>query len=257
VHLKTNSEWVEWGRRDPLFGVASWKSKNVEGTAPWTADDFYRVGHSDWQDFDAQWRRYGYIPGTFVEVGCGAGRITRQLATAFERGHAVDVSKDMIRYASAHILARNVEWHVTEGLVIPLEDNSVDAAFSCHVLQHLPSPEAGYTYFNEMMRTLRPGGSLMIHLPVHIFPAAVSRKFAVLCNFLYRRLLSALDLQSSYKRFRMRRGGAPPMHGISYEQEALYDVLLGMGFIRVEFTTFPVNSRGTLHSFVMATKPRE
>jgi ubiquinone/menaquinone biosynthesis C-methylase UbiE len=254
--LKTNSEWLEWGRRDPLFGVASWENKSVTGAIPWTDEEFYALGESDWRDFDERWRRYGYNAGSFVEIGCGAGRITKQLVKAFASGHAFDVSDGMIRYAASHVASGNIEWHITDGLTIPLENNSVDAVFSCHVLQHFPSCEAGYACFAEIARVLKPGGTLMIHLPIHMFPVAVSRKFAALCEFLFGRLLFAIDVQSGYRRFRMRRGATPPMHGISYEQGKLYRALLRVGLVRVEMATFPLTSNGELHAFVMATKPK-
>jgi ubiquinone/menaquinone biosynthesis C-methylase UbiE len=256
MDLKSNSEWLEWGRRDPLFGVASWANKNVEGDSPWTDAEFYAVGESDWQDFQERWQRYGYTPGIFVEIGCGAGRMTKQLSGAFECGHALDISQDMIHYASARVKASNVEWHTTQGLTIPLEGGSVDAAFSCHVLQHLPSQEAGYAYFGEIFRTLKPGGSMMIHLPIHVFPSITSMKFVQLCNLLYRRLLYVLDVRSSLQRILMKHGGTPPMLGMSYEQGALYHALVSMGFERVEFVTFPIRSNGGLHQFVFGTKPK-
>lgn len=256
MELKTNSEWLEWGRRDPLFGVASWKTKEAGGSTPWTDEEFYALGASDWKDFEEHWRRYGYTAGTFLEIGCGAGRITKQLALAFKRGHALDVSKDMIGYASRNVTTGNVEWHETQGLTIALDDDSVDAAFSCHVLQHLPSMKAGYDYFREVFRVLKPGGTLMIHLPIHSFPTAVSLKFSALCDLLYRRLLFVSSVRSSYQRLRMKRGGTPPMHGTSYDQAVLYRALLGMRYKRVEFATFAVASNGFPHSFVMATKPQ-
>jgi ubiquinone/menaquinone biosynthesis C-methylase UbiE len=256
MNLKSNSEWVEWGRRDPLYGVASWEKKNVGGGASWTDEEFYALGESDWQDFEERWRKHGYTPGKFVEIGCGAGRITKQLSAKFDSGLALDVSEDMIRYASSHVNASNVKWQVTQGLEIPLPDNSVDAVFSCHVFQHFASVEAGYTYFGEVMRTLKPGGSFMIHLPIHMFPWAVSMKGANLLEFFYQRMIMpALSLRSSYKRFRMRHGGTPPMHGVSYEQHELYGRLRTLGFERVEFDCFPTRSNGNLQPFVMATKP--
>ncbi|HEY2119949.1 MAG TPA: class I SAM-dependent methyltransferase [Candidatus Acidoferrum sp.] len=253
--LKTNAEWVEWGRRDPLFGVANWKGKSLDGATPWTDGEFYALGESDWGDFEMRWRKYGYTPGIFVEIGCGAGRITKQLSLAFERGIALDVSEDMIRYASVHVPAKNIDWRVTQGLTVPVADNSVDAIFSCHVFQHLASTSAGYTYFAEFLRALKPGGALMIHLPIHMFPYMVSQKFAGLCSFLYRWVLKAEDVKSAYKRYRMGRGAAPPMHGMSYDQVTLHRTLTEMGFVRVEFATFPLTSNDVLHGFVMATKP--
>jgi ubiquinone/menaquinone biosynthesis C-methylase UbiE len=256
MQLKTNSEWLEWGRRDPLFGVANWKTKEIGGVAPWTDEEFYALGASDWLDFERHWKQYGYTPGTFLEIGCGAGRITKQLASAFRDGYALDVSKDMINYASKHLQTGNVEFHQTEGLVIPLADRTVDAAFSCHVLQHLPSEQAGYAYFREVFRVLKPGGSLMIHLPIHCFPTAVSLKFASFCDFLYRRLRFVTSVRSSYQRFRMKHGSAPPMHGTSYEQASLQRALHEMGYVQIEFCTFAVASNGFPHSFVMAAKSR-
>lgn len=253
--LKTNAEWIEWGRRDPLFGVASWKGKGIGGGAPWTDEAFYALGESDWRDFELRWRRYGYHAGTFAEIGCGAGRITKQLSRTFRDGHAFDVSPDMIRYASARIDAKNIEWHVTEGISLPVVSNTIHGVFSCHVFQHLPSEDAGCAYFREINRVLRPGGSLMIHLPVHIFPVAVSKKFVALCEFLYGRLLWALDMKSVRMRSLMMRGGTPPMHGISYDQQKLYRSVGAAGFERVEFATFPLKSNDALHTFIMATKP--
>jgi SAM-dependent methyltransferase len=253
--LKSNSEWVEWGRRDPLFGVASWANKNIGGSSPWTDSEFYALGEKDWCDFEDHWRRYGYTPGTFVEIGCGAGRITNQISKTFAKGHALDVSQDMIRFASAHVTASNVQWHVTQGLQIPLPDSTVDGVFSCHVFQHLQTPEAGFAYFAEIMRILKPGGTLMVHLPVYVFPGLTSKRFLWFCEFQYQRLRFFLDLRSSWQRLLMKYGGKPPMMGTSYEQGALYNTMLGIAFERVEISTFALRSNGALHQFVMATKP--
>jgi hypothetical protein len=44
------------------------------------------------------------------------------------------------------------------------------------------------------------------------------------------------------------------MHGVSYEQTALFLDITALGFKRVEFSTFPVRTNGGLHTFVLATK---
>jgi hypothetical protein len=46
------------------------------------------------------------------------------------------------------------------------------------------------------------------------------------------------------------------MHGTSFDQLELHRTLIGMGFERVEFVTFPLTSNNALHPFVMATKPK-
>jgi SAM-dependent methyltransferase len=102
---------------------------------------------------------------TAIRQGCGAGRITRQLAKIFKDGHAIDVSADMINLGKAYV-RDNVTWHLTLGYDLPLPDHSVDAAFSCHVFQHFASAAVGMAYFAEISRVLKPDGSLMVHLPL-------------------------------------------------------------------------------------------
>jgi hypothetical protein len=42
-----------------------------------------RYGESDWQDFLRHWKQYGIDHWACLEIECGAGRITKQLATCF------------------------------------------------------------------------------------------------------------------------------------------------------------------------------
>lgn len=251
----TNREWLEWGRRDPLYGVANWPGKDIRGEHPWTENEFYELGKLDWNDIVKQWRRYGLNEGAFVEIGCGAGRMTKHLSETFEKGHAIDISQHMISFAAARILKKNISWHVASGFEIPVADNSVDAVFSCHVFQHFSSVEFGKMYFREIARVLKPGGSLMIHLPLYLFPSQESRKFAKLCRAIYRRILLPLvSFRTALQRVRMKFGGRPPMHGISYDLNELYHFLSSMRFSRIEFATFPLTSNKALHHFVCATK---
>jgi hypothetical protein len=55
--MKSNQEWKEWGKVDPLFAIASWKDRDKGCSNPWTDDEFYALGKSDWEDFFAQWRK--------------------------------------------------------------------------------------------------------------------------------------------------------------------------------------------------------
>src|SRR5437764_15041344 len=89
--LKSNTEWKQWGREDPLWGVASWENKQKHAGSAWTDEEFYALGQSDWQDFIGQWDHYGVNRESCLEVGCGAGRITKQLVNSFATVYAVDV----------------------------------------------------------------------------------------------------------------------------------------------------------------------
>ena len=98
-----------------------------------------------------------------LEIGCGAGRITRALANVFGEVHGVDISGEMIakarevskRYPNAHVYQNN-------GLdlsVVPA-DQPFDFAFSLFVFQHIPSYEIIENYLHEVTACWSPGRSL-------------------------------------------------------------------------------------------------
>lgn len=94
-----------------------------------------------------------------LEIGCGAGRLTRALAGLFGEVHAVDVSGEMVARARAALQDRpNVILYQNNGcdlaVVPPL---SFDFAYSSHVFQHIPSRQVIDTYVREVHRLLRPG----------------------------------------------------------------------------------------------------
>ncbi len=244
--LKSNTEWKQWGQDDPLWGVASWANKEKGGASPWTDEEFYALGASDWQDFLRQWQQYGMDTRSCAEIGCGAGRMTRHLAGTFDRVYAFDVSDGMIDRARLAV-GKNVELAVIDGQHLPLADGAVQAVFSTHVLQHLDSVDIGLGYFREFCRVLGPGGSIMIHLPLYELPIGPERRLMNLAHVMFRRLS---DLRADFR----RRRGIKTMRGTPYPIDGVTNLLLELKFRRVEFRIFPVSSNGHMHSFVFATR---
>ena len=104
-----------------------------------------------------------------VEIGCGAGRITRALAETFGQVHGVDVSEEMIRLAREN-LARcsNVHLMRNNGADLSgLPDSSFDFAFSYIVFQHISSREIIESYVREVRRVLKPGSLFKLQLQGH------------------------------------------------------------------------------------------
>jgi ubiquinone/menaquinone biosynthesis C-methylase UbiE len=157
--MKTNEEWKAWGKEDPLYGVANWAGRRRSEDNEWTDVEFYDLRQSDWCDFSARWDYYGYNRDSCLEIVCGAGRIAKQLSEEFQVVHALDISIDMIEYAQTNVTRNNVTWRVGDGTSIPLQDGLVSIVFSCHVFQHFPSEEDGLSYFEEIYRVLKPGGT--------------------------------------------------------------------------------------------------
>jgi len=94
-----------------------------------------------------------------IEIGCGAGRITRALSSQFGEVHGVDVSGEMVAQASRALGDRpNAHVYQNNGKDLSvLPPGPYDFAFSMIVFQHIPSREVIYSYVREIHRLLRPG----------------------------------------------------------------------------------------------------
>jgi arsenite methyltransferase len=74
--------------------------------------------------------------------------------------HILDGSPQMLEVARKNLAKfDNLEFHLADGLALPLPDASLDAAFANMYLHHCPDPFAAIC---EMARILRPGGRLVI-----------------------------------------------------------------------------------------------
>ena len=95
-----------------------------------------------------------------LEIGCGAGRVTRALANLFGEVHAVDVSGEMAdrakRALEGHPHAHVYQNNGMDLSIVPGEN--FDFAFSTIVFQHIPSRNVIENYVREVSRLLRPGG---------------------------------------------------------------------------------------------------
>ena len=247
--LKSNAEWKQWGKDDPLWGVAAFANRQKDGAAPWTEEEFYSLGESDWQDFLGHWRQYGLNTESCLEIGCGAGRITRQLAKSFDHVYSVDVSEAMVNLARKAVESNNVEFSVIDGLHLPQSDCSVKAIFSTHVLQHLDSMDIGFSYFREFFRVLDVGGTIMIHLPLYQFPHEPGK-----IGYLMRTLYAIYRRFDNIRSDRKRRLGIKIMRHTPYTIKSLNLFLISLGFKNIEYRIFAPKSNKDPHAFIFATR---
>ena len=253
--MKSNIEWKQWGKVDPLYGVASIAGRERGGENPWTDEEFYRLG-ADWHDFNAAWlRTTGYQAGTVLEIGSGAGRITSMLSATFAQVIATDVSPDILEYARARIPAGNISWQVSNGDAIPAVDASVDAVFSCHVFQHFPSNASQLAVFEETYRILKSDATFFVHLPMHTFPV-VNLGFARAGRLAYATFLRVSSVRATMRRAMIRAGfGKPYMHGISYEMDKLFSDLSNLGFADLSVSASRVRTGPGIHCCISGRKP--
>jgi SAM-dependent methyltransferase len=94
-----------------------------------------------------------------VEIGCGAGRMTKALARVFAEVHAVDISAEMLRIARQRLAGvSNVVFHHNNGMDLrDLPSEQCDFALSFIVFQHIPSKAVIESYIREVCRVLKPG----------------------------------------------------------------------------------------------------
>ncbi len=97
-----------------------------------------------------------------LEIGCGAGRMTRHLASVFGAVVGVDVSGEMISQAGDRLAGvANVQLHETSGVDFAIfPDESFDVVLSAYVFQHVPSVDVIESNIRDAWRVLKPGGVL-------------------------------------------------------------------------------------------------
>jgi ubiquinone/menaquinone biosynthesis C-methylase UbiE len=149
-------DWDQRARKDAFFYIASWR-KN------WDLAAFLESGEEDYQRLVApplESAAFSPTGKTMLELGCGAGRMTRAFAGRFERVVAFDVSAEMLGRAQEILRDRkNISWfHGNGENLSEVNNESVDFVFSYLVLQHLPEEELICTYIREMLRVLRREG---------------------------------------------------------------------------------------------------
>ena len=154
---KMRRDWDERARDNARYYVAT-------GKDDWSDEEFFQSGERTVAEevrTDMINICQGKQPGQMrvLEIGCGAGRVTRALSNLFGEVHGIDVSGEMVKLAgkaladrpNAHVYQNNG----TDLKVIPVGD--FDFAFSSIVFQHIPSREIIENYVREVGRLLRPG----------------------------------------------------------------------------------------------------
>src|SRR6266436_734510 len=147
---KMRTDWDERARENARYYVST-------GKKDWTDEEFFRSGEQTVSEeilTDMINICQGKDPKQMrvLEIGCGAGRVTRAFAGYFGEVFAVDISREMVRQASravagfpnAHVFHNNgkdlsavrLKWWHRFGLGEPLQ---LDFAFSFLVFQHIPS----------------------------------------------------------------------------------------------------------------------
>lgn len=101
-------------------------------------------------------------PVDVVDIGCGEGYLTIEVARWAKRVIAIDRSTTVLsraRALAARRRASNIAFKRGELERLPLENASVDLALLCQALHHAGDPTLA---LSEAVRVLRPGGKVLV-----------------------------------------------------------------------------------------------
>jgi ubiquinone/menaquinone biosynthesis C-methylase UbiE len=98
-----------------------------------------------------------------LEVGCGDGSFTTNLAEQFSSVTGIDISASQIADNKARLPHITFRQHDVSQR-FPFPDGSFEVVWCSEVLEHLFDPAFA---LREMHRILRPGGRLLVTVPYH------------------------------------------------------------------------------------------
>jgi SAM-dependent methyltransferase len=154
---KMRQDWDGRARENARYYVNT-------ATGEWTDDEFFASGERTVAEeilTDMINICQGRDPKSMrvIEIGCGAGRVTRALARLFGEVHAVDVSGEMVAIAREAVKTFPGAFvYQNNGMDLSVVPGAeYDFAFSTIVFQHIPSREVIENYVREVHRLLRPG----------------------------------------------------------------------------------------------------
>jgi 2-polyprenyl-3-methyl-5-hydroxy-6-metoxy-1,4-benzoquinol methylase len=137
-------------------------------------------------------------PGmTILEVGCGIGYFTGELARSGAEIVAIDVSPELLEIARANYCAPNVRYEIQNAYALMYSGATFDSVVGSSILHHLEIEEA----LREIYRVLKPGGTIYFTEPNMLNPQIAIQKNV---RWVKRRLGDSPD-ETAFFRWSLRR----------------------------------------------------
>lgn len=113
------------------------------------------------------------VPGMRVlELGCGTGYFTRELARSGADIVAIDVSPELLEIAKTNCSAPNVRYEIQNAYELSYPDAVFDSVVGSSVLHHLEIEES----IREIYRVLKPSGTIYFTEPNMLNPQIAIQK---------------------------------------------------------------------------------
>ena len=95
-----------------------------------------------------------------LDVGCGAGFLTNELALAGHKVTGVDMSESSLQVAAQYDQTKTVTYKLANAYELPFSDESFDVLCAMDFLEHVEDPAKA---IQEFARVLKPGGKFFYH----------------------------------------------------------------------------------------------
>lgn len=152
---KQKDLWNKLAQSNSKYYINSNKGKGI------TEQEFWESGEQEFRTHI--WNDDLLKPcQTMLDIGCGIGRITQFMRTMANLVIGTDISGEMIKQAKKRF--PDITFIETDGYTLPLEDNSVDVAFSYLVFQHMKDREMVESNLKEVQRILKPTGIFKVRI---------------------------------------------------------------------------------------------
>lgn len=102
-------------------------------------------------------------PGTVLDAGCGAGRMSRYLADRGVRVQGIDLSAGMVEQARRH--HADISFDVGSIAALPYDDHVFDGVMLWYSIIHTPG-SGQPAIFAEVRRVVRDGGHVLVGFQV-------------------------------------------------------------------------------------------
>lgn len=157
-------EWDQRALKNASHFVSSFREE-------WDDESFYRWGEVQTQAvIDKFFKDLKIDPSNLVilEIGCGAGRMSRALSSRFKLIYAYDVSDEYISISrEKNSDLKNVIFTANDGVSFPeINNETIDFVFSGWTMQHMPTKDVVIKNIMEIARVLKLGGLYKIDPPV-------------------------------------------------------------------------------------------
>ncbi len=95
-----------------------------------------------------------------LDVGCGAGFLSNELAKAKMQVTGVDLSGDSLKVAAKYDITKSVHYQVADAYHLPFADQTFDVLTAMDFLEHVEQPAE---VIKEFSRVLKPKGLFIFH----------------------------------------------------------------------------------------------